>query len=138
MNKSILHQITTFVAAGLMLLATTGCEKTEEETPTDIRYDYVGTWISTEPTLKNTEATYTVVITVDGMNSSQVILSNYMNLGTTIKAEAIVTETTITIPLQTIGSWSVSGTGSLVAEGEIRWSRCTANQINTTAVYRRQ
>lgn len=132
------NKIKTIVIAGLMLIAIPGCEKTEEETPTDIRYDYVGTWISTEPAAKGVDATYTVGITVDGMNSSQVILSNYMNLGTNVKAEAIVTETTITIPLQTIGSWSVSGTGSLVADGEIRWSRCTANQINTTAVYRRQ
>ncbi|HAQ65641.1 MAG TPA: hypothetical protein DCR43_07305 [Bacteroidales bacterium] len=116
-----------------------GCEKTDEETtPTDIRTDYTGTWISTESAAKNSDATYTVKIELDGTNSSQVILKNYMNLGSAIRVYAVVTETTITVPLQTVDSWAVAGSGSLVAEGEIRWSSCRANQLNVTAVYRRQ
>lgn len=115
-----------------------GCEKTEEEAPTDIRADYVGTWISTESADKSSEATYTVKIELDGTNSSQVILKNYMNLGSTISVYAIVTETTITVPVQTVDTWSVAGSGTLVAEGEIRWSSCRANQLNVTAIYRRQ
>ncbi|PKP15713.1 MAG: hypothetical protein CVU06_16045 [Bacteroidetes bacterium HGW-Bacteroidetes-22] len=61
-----------------------------------------------------------------------------MNLGSAIRVYAVVTETTITVPLQTVDSWAVAGSGSLVAEGEIRWSSCRANQLNVTAVYRRQ
>ncbi len=126
--------ILVFVSATLLA----GCEKTDEEAPTDIRADYIGTWISTESADKSSEATYTVKIELDGTNSSQVILKNYMNLGSSISPYAIVTETTITIPVQTVDTWSVAGSGTLVAEGEIRWSSCRANQLNVTAIYRRQ
>jgi len=125
----------------LLVLTTfslTGCEQDEDTTPTDIRYDYVGTWIATESNSKSSDATYTVKITVDGTNSSQVILENYMNLGSSVKVTAVVTETTITVPTQTIDSWTVAGTGTLVAENQINWSRCSANQLAVTAVYKRQ
>lgn len=122
----------------LMAFTLTGCEQDDETTPTDVRYYYVGTWIATESNSKSADATYTVKITVDGTNSSQVILENYMNLGSSVRASAVVTETTITVPLQTIDSWTVSGTGTLVAESQINWSSCTANQLSTTAVYKRQ
>lgn len=131
------NRLLILLFGGLFFVA--GCEKVgDDPNPIDIRSDYTGDWVVTESNLKSTDATYTVKISIDGTNSSQVVLSNYMNLGSSVQVSAVVTETSITIPVQTVDSWTVAGTGTLVAEGEIQWSRCSANQLAVRAVYRRQ
>lgn len=75
----------------------------------DIREEYVGNWTANDQCAKQT---YGVNIGLDGSNSTQVIISNFANLG--YSAEAIVAGNSIYVENQEIGGgYSVSGNGKL-------------------------
>ena len=93
---------------------------TKEGDPTDeenTRTLFVGNWTVTDQCSKQT---YSVNISFDDDNSSQVIISNYANLGNS--AKAVVAGSNIQVESQDIGNgYSVSGSGQLNGE-IISWS----------------
>ena len=89
--------------------------------PTDDRDAFLGSWNVIESCSKDA---YTVNISADPSNSSQVIIENFWLIGFNEKPPyAIVAGTTITIPEQAIcynASNIVSGSGNL-DKGKIEW-----------------
>lgn len=88
--------------------------------PGDPRDKFLGTWKVNETCSR---MNYTVQITPDPSNSSQVLIANFGNPGPGYDpAVAIVTSGTITVTSQTIGEgWTVSGTGAYLQNGTIDW-----------------
>jgi hypothetical protein len=110
---------------------------TKEGDPTDegdTREAFIGNWAVNDQCSKQT---YGVSISLDGGNSSQVIIANYANLGNS--AKAIVAGSNIQVESQDIGNgYSVSGNGTLNGE-IISWSsynfETDSDQTECTATF---
>lgn len=118
MNRSL-----KILFAFLMLSSFSACTLDEDLDPLDgdLRDKYTGTWLFAEsPASRNTS--YSVTISLDPSNSSQVLLKNIGNLGTSYSAYGIVTSSSITVPSQEIYSGIIiHGTGTLISADVMEW-----------------
>ncbi|MFA6949662.1 MAG: hypothetical protein WCQ70_03155 [Lentimicrobiaceae bacterium] len=87
----------------------------------DDRDKFKGTWLFTEtPAARN--ISYSVYITNDPSNSSQVLLRNMGNLGGSVSAYGIATSTKIVIPSQeTYEGFIIEGSGSVSGTDMMEW-----------------
>ncbi len=87
----------------------------------DSRDKFLGTWIFSEsPALRSTS--FSVTISYDPSNSSQVLLKNMGNFGYSISAYGIVTSNNIYIPSQEIyPGMTISGSGSMSSSERMDW-----------------
>jgi hypothetical protein len=103
-----------------------GCEPTDENSPdTDVRDKFIGTWTFSELSPgRSVNATYSVVISKDPSNSSQVLLSNFTAIGSGgASAYGIVTSSRITVPSQSIATdYIVDGSGNLTNSSTMSWT----------------
>lgn len=110
--KTIVKYFFIFVLFSSFL---TSCEpetSAPEDTPdVDPRDKFVGNWVCTETSKQNGQQTFTVGITLNPSNSSQVLISNFYLFGADEKANALITGNTITIPTQVFCSHTISGSG---------------------------
>lgn len=110
--------------AGLM----NSCEPddTTGTDPSDSRNVFVGVWRFTESGyLKNgLSQSYIVSISLDPDNSSQVILDNFGNPGSSdMSVTGIVTTNQIVISNQVLSNgWIVEGSGKKTTEGKMSWT----------------
>jgi len=91
----------------------------------DIRDKFTGSWLFIETGKKRSvNVTYTVEISKDPSNSSQVLLSNFGNPGLGYDpAYGIATSGRITVPSQnTASDWRVEGSGTLTNAGKMDWT----------------
>ena len=113
--KNYLKLLILFVA-GIILLQT-ACVPDETDDPvTDDRDYFIGNWMAEETsTLFPDPITFTVKITADPNDESQVLLSNFYHLGSAAadRVKAQVGSSTITIPQQTVCDVVINGTGIL-------------------------
>ena len=117
-----------FLAAMLMIAFLQSCAPADTVTPDtgDARDKYTGTWLFIENTAKSSlSSAYTVVITKDPSNTSQVLLSNFGNPGPGYSpAYGIATTGSITVPSQTYASgWQIDdGSGTLSNASTMSWT----------------
>lgn len=106
-----------------MLSFISSCTLDEDLDPLDgdIRDKYTGTWLFSEsPASRNTS--YSVTISLDPSNSSQVLLKNIGNFGSSYSAYGIVTSSSITVPSQEIYSGiTIFATGTLTSADVMEW-----------------
>ncbi|NOR86616.1 MAG: hypothetical protein GQ527_03310 [Bacteroidales bacterium] len=100
----------------------------------DIRESYVGEWVVNDQCSKQT---YRVELSIDGNNSSQVIIENYANLG--LDAKAVIGGTSIYVESQDIGNgYTVNGNGKLTGT-IISWTtynyQTSAELVECTATF---
>ncbi len=83
----------------------------DDEIPVDPREKYHGSWLCTE----DSSMSYTVNIVVDTMNSTQIKLYNFHHLGFEEKVFGIVSNSTVTFPVQTacLGTVTIEGTATM-------------------------
>lgn len=125
----------------LLLMVFSACEIEEDDTFTDLRDKYTGTWQFNENEAKNDLTFYNVVITKDPGNTSQVLLKNFGNVSNLHSAYGIVTTSRITVPSQDIASVTISGSGNLESTGNMSWTYSLndgADIINYTAQAQKQ
>jgi len=115
-----------FILLLLVMMAITSCEIAEDEPGSDDPRDKMtGTWQFSENSVKSTRSiSYTVNITKDPDNSSQVILENLGNPGSfDIHSSGIVTSSQIVVSEQTLSNgWVIEGSGKLVSSGTMNWT----------------
>jgi hypothetical protein len=90
----------------------------------DDRDKFVGTWRFDETKVSRSvdAINYTVTISYDPGNTSQVLLRNFANVGGSYSAYGIVTSNRITIPSQEITSgFRVSGSGTMSNLSTMSW-----------------
>lgn len=95
-----------------LILGFAGCIPGEEDGPnTDPRDKFTGTWKVAESC---TRGNYSSTISLDPLNSSQVLISNFGNPGPGYDpAVGLVVGSTVFVSAQTIGEgWTVSGEGA--------------------------
>jgi len=135
---SLLFFIGLFLAISLY-----SCNDDEEdiEPYVDPRDKFVGSWLCTEDNKKSTMIAYTVVISLDASNSSQVLLANFNLFGENESASGLVTNNLITVPLQTILDNDINGKGNMIDVNTINWEYYVDDgaDIDTiTAVFTKQ
>lgn len=116
-----------FLAVILMAAFIQSCVPEDTITPDtgDDRDKFTGTWLVIENSKKSSlSVTYTVVISLDPSNSSQVLLSNFGNPGSgSDPAYGIVTTSSINVPSQSTSTdWIVDGTGTLANSTTMSWT----------------
>lgn len=80
---------------------------------TDPRDKFVGNWTCNENSTQNGSSTFTVNISLNSGNSTQIYIANLYALGTSNKVYAVVAGDNATIPQQNIGSYTANGSGSM-------------------------
>lgn len=113
------------IAISLTLLVfMAACELDEGLDPIDAdsRDKFIGTWLFSEAPAARS-ISYSVTVTKDPTNSSQVILKNFGNFGNSYSAYGIVTSSRIVVPSQEIyPGMSIDGDGSMPSSGQMDWS----------------
>ncbi len=107
------------------ILATVSCVPEDDLGPDtgDPRDKFIGSWLFNEtPAARNIDATFTVTISSDAGNSSQVLLRNFASAGGMFSAYGIVTSNRITIPTQEIApGFIVVGSGTMSTTTSMDW-----------------
>jgi hypothetical protein len=103
-----------------------GCEPLEEDLDGDPRVQYVGEWQFIESFKSTKGQSYLVTISIDPMNSSQVIIGNLGNPGSqNITVIGVVTSGQIVVSSQSMGNgWVIEGAGQMAnkAKTEMSWT----------------
>lgn len=111
--KSLLKYTAFFLIIGLFALSS--CDPNESIDPDqDVRAPYLGTWVCTELS----GMTYSVTVTLDQSNSTQILIGNFHFYGANEKVYAIATANNLTLPSQVICGNTVNGSGTLVNDSK--------------------
>lgn len=90
---------------------------------TDPRDKFVGSWSCSENSNQMGTSTFTVNISLNTGNSSQIHCANFYQLGTSQKVYAVVAGDNATIPSQSVSGVSVRGSGSIASNNtKINWN----------------
>jgi hypothetical protein len=119
------------------------CNPNDTPEPTgDPRDKFVGSWSCVENSHLNGNSTFSVTVSLNPNNSSQILLANFYQIGTSQKVYGIVANNNVTVPSQTINSLSVRGSGNITANNtKINWNYYVDDgaDIDTcSAVYSKQ
>lgn len=117
-----------FLISIVFALFIISCEETNNDPDTDPRAQYLGTWTCTEA------ATYSVVISLDPSNSSQILIKNFHMFGSNESAYAIATSNNLTLPYQTILNNTVNGSGTLINNNKINMKYYVNNQTDIDTI----
>ena len=89
----------------------------------DSRDKFVGSWLCNENSHQMGTSSFTVPISLDPNNSSQIYLANFYQLGSSQKVYGVVANNSVTIPNQTVSSKSVRGSGTITNNNtRINWN----------------
>ena len=102
----------------LFFLVINSCQKDNSGS----QNDYTGSWHCYESTKLSGINNYEVSIDNDPSNSSQVLINNFYNLGSDQNAQAIATETGLTLLNQTVLGDKISGSGVYINKNKLTWS----------------
>ena len=94
-------------------------DEDENNTNVDPRAKFVGTWSCKETcNLDNTSSTFTITISENANNSSEILISNFSQLSPSVEARAIVSGSSLSFPQQQVSSFEiVSGNGTFDSKG---------------------
>jgi hypothetical protein len=115
------------IVAAFMSLQTTCNNNDNPPDNTDPRDKFVGNWTCVETSTLNKKGTssYTVAISLNTGNSSQIDLANFYGLGSAKTVYAVVAGDVATIPDQSISGttgFSAKGSGSITSsDTKINW-----------------
>ena len=105
----------------------------------DPRDKFVGSWSCSEVSHQNGSSTFTVPISLNANNSSQLLLGNFYQMG---QVYGVVAGTNVTVPSQSVSSCNIWGSGNITNNNtRINWNYYvdTGADIDTcTAVCNKQ
>ncbi len=106
-----------YIITSLLLFFFASCKKDDNTDPTedDPRAKFEGTWNCKETCKKDgTYVTFAVTISKSTSNSTEILIANFNQLGSTENIRAIVTGYNFTVPQQpTSTNYQVSGSGTM-------------------------
>ncbi len=90
----------------------------------DPRDKFVGNWTCSETSSQNGQINpFYVTITLDPSNSSQILLANFYQIGTSQKVYGVVASSNATVPNQTVSGLSIRGSGNIANNNtKINWN----------------
>ena len=109
------------------------CQKDNGTTDADARTKFVGSWFCVE----QSTLSYTVNISLDPSNSSQILLANFHYQGDSEKAYATATTSSFTIPNQGMcnNAIHVSGTGNFISDNKLTLVYYVNNQTDVDTIH---
>lgn len=124
---------TTFLSflliSALVSILYSGCEPVDENTTGDDRDPYVGEWLLNESFKSTLSQSYIITISLDPMNSSQVIIGNLGNPGSQdITVKGTVTSGQVIVSSQKMSNnWFIEGAGSFsnISKTAMTWTYTT-------------
>jgi hypothetical protein len=99
------------VALGLLILLA-ACE-TDVPYPDNPALELSGTWQCRETSDKYPPASYTVTITSASSSGEEIEISNFYQLGQSRKVRILIQGYYLSIPVQTVDGFSISGSGNV-------------------------
>ncbi len=107
----------TLVLASLLIIP--ACIPDDDPIDDDPREKFLGVWTCTE----STSVSYTVTISKDPSNSTQILMNNFHHLGVDEDVFALVAGKSLQIIQQTVcqGSMQISGDGIMETDNRIRF-----------------
>jgi len=135
---------TTYKISAVLLIAMgifiNACQKDtlDPATPADSRDKYTGSWTCSETNTKtNKKNVFTVSISKAAANSSDLILSNFNNIGgsTAYYVKSSLSGSSISIPSQDVLGDQISGSGSIAADTKINFTYTVYDPNGTTDAY---
>ena len=110
------------IFSGLFLcfvLASCADEETVLVPDVDPKDKFIGTWNVREETGNQVTGNYSSVVTSNPNNTSQIIINNMYNLGSTASISALVANNSLSISQANITGVSISGSGTYSGSGFI-------------------
>jgi len=105
----------------------------------DPRDKFVGSWSCTEISHLNGTSTFTVPISLNATNSSQILFGNFYQIG---QVYGVVAGNNVTVPSQSVSNCNIRGTGTITNNNtRINWNYNVNDGADTdtcTAVYNKQ
>jgi hypothetical protein len=138
-KRNLLIKLLMTLSIGVILFSTS-CELDNDPITSDPRDNFTGTWTVNETSSLYGTNNYTVTISYDPNNSTQVLISNFYHFGMEFNAYAITTINSITIPQQEVCNHNVQGTGQR-DKNKITWNYTVndgADLDQVSAVYTKQ
>ncbi len=132
--------IAKFLSLLFIVFASCQVDKSTIDPTADDRDKYVGNWTCVEnPAAK---VSFSITITKNTANSSEIFISNFNLLGVDVKPYATVSSTTLTIPTQLVCSNTtrIYGNGILVNDAKItlQYTVIDTDSASYTATYTKQ
>jgi hypothetical protein len=103
----------------LVLVSCTDEEPILIQDTEDSKDKFIGTWNVREETENQVTGNYTSVVTSNPNNTSQIIINNIYNLGSTASISALVANNSLSISQANITGVSISGSGTYSGSGFI-------------------
>lgn len=100
----------SIVALSLVILSSCGLE----DPNFDDRDDFTGTWTCAETSSIYNPSNYSVNITKSTTDTTEILIGNFYQLGSSTKTRAIVNGTSFSIPTQTVSGHTIFGSGNLI------------------------
>jgi hypothetical protein len=94
------------------ILITQSCEDTNDKT-NDPRDNITDTWQCKETSEVFKQTTYTVDITKSYSDSTKIFIDNFYQIGVGSKVSAKLSNSSLTIPNQTLDGFTITGSGSV-------------------------
>ncbi len=101
------------------VLASCADEETVLVPDVDPKDKFIGTWNVREETGNQVTGNYSSVVTSNPNNTSQIIINNIYNLGSTASISALVANNSLSISQANITEVSISGSGTYSGSGFI-------------------
>jgi hypothetical protein len=129
--KKLIFNLSVLFFFGIVIFITS-CQKDNSPTDTDVRTKFTGSWFC----LEKSGLSYTVDISLDPSNSSQILLANFHYQGNGEKAYATATSSSFTIPYQGMcnNAIHVNGTGNFINDNKLTLVYYVNNQTDVDTI----
>ena len=112
MKKSIKYVLGVFTIMSLLTSCDPNDPNNNPQPIDDPRDNYVGSWLCNEHSNLNGNSSFSVTISLNPNNSTQIHLLNFYQLSGQ-QVYGVVTSNSVTIPSQQITNFNVKGTGTI-------------------------
>jgi len=124
MKKNIFYIIIIFSLSTTLYSCGPGPDNDDPQPIGDAREKFVEQWTCSEQSKLNGASSFTVTISLNSSNSTQIYLTNFYQLGGSQKVYGIVTDNSVTLANQTVNGILVkSGNGTITSNNnQINWN----------------
>ena len=114
MKKNIRYTFILFTLASLLFSCNPDDTNNDPQPTDDPRDKFEGSWLCNEQISGEVPTAFTVTISLNSANSSQIHLANFYQIGTAKKVYGVVANNSVSIPNQSVSkSLSIHGSGTM-------------------------
>lgn len=138
MKKSFRIAFLLLIVMSVIVNSCTKDDDSDVEPTVDPREKYTGSWLCVETNTKTSKkVTFTVSISKSSANSTEILLSNFNNIGSsaTYNVKASLSGSTISIPNQNVSGDLISGSASIVSDVKMNFNYTVDDQNGSPDSY---